>query len=150
MAVLQTSYTDQVAPGYPGMVANAETSNRISRTVKDAGGIAFGKPAFEGTDDHSCSATGTAAAFLGITIAHEALAQLATSTADVYPTTASVPIMTQGVIWATAGAAVAKRDPVYATAAGAFTNVATGNIALAGWVFDTSAASGALVKLAKR
>lgn len=150
MAVLQTTYTDQVAPGYAGMVANAETSNRITRTIKDASGIAFGKPAYEGTDDHSCSATGTAATFLGITIAHEVLAQLASSTPDVFPQNASVPVMTQGVIWAIAGAAVAKRDAVYATSAGVLTNVATNNIALAGWVFDTSAASGALVKLAKR
>lgn len=150
MAILQSTYTDQVAPGFPGMVANAETSNRITRTIKEGGGIGFGKPAFEGTDEHTCATTGTAALFLGITIAHEALAQLATSTADVFPTNASVPIMTQGVIWALAGATVAKRDPVYATTAGALTNVSSGNVALTGWVFETSAASGSLVKLAKR
>lgn len=150
MAVLQTAYTDQVAPGYAGMVANGETSNRITRTIEDAAGIAFGKPAYAGAGDHGCTLTGTAATFLGITIAHETLGLIAGQTPDVFPQFASVPIMTQGVIWAVAAAAVAKRDPVYATAAGTFTNVSTGNVALAGWVFDTTAASGALVKLAKR
>lgn len=150
MAVLQTTYTDQVAPGFPGMVANAETSNRITRTIEDAAGIAFGKAAFRGVGDHGCTATPTAGAFLGITIAHEVLAQLATSTADVFPQTASVPIMTLGVIWATAGATVADGDQVYVTPGGAFTNVSTSNVILPGWFFDTTAASGSLVKLAKR
>ena len=150
MAIYQDTYLDTLAVGYPGMVANGETSNRITRTIKDAGGIAFGKPVYEGTDEHSCSATGNAAAFLGISIAHEALGLLAGGTADVFPQYASVPVMTLGVIWVLAGAAVTKRDPAYVTSAGAFTNVSSGNIALAGWVFDTTAASGALVKLAKR
>lgn len=152
MAVLQTAYTDQVAPGYPGMVANAETSNRITRTIEDGTGMPFGRPVFRGAGDHGCTATvsATAGAFLGIAIAHEALGLLAGATPDVYPINASVPIMTMGVIWATAGATVAKGDQVYTTSAGAYTNASSGNTILTGWLFDTSAASGALVKLAKR
>ena len=150
MAVLQSTYTDQVTPGYPGMVANGETSNRITRTIKEAGGMAFGKAVFEGADEHSCATTGTTAQFLGVSIAHETLGLIAGQTPDVYPQFASVPTMTQGVIWVTAGASVTKRDPAYVTSAGAFTNVSSGNIAMAGWVFDTTAASGSLVKLAKR
>ena len=150
MAVLQTTYTDQVAPGYAGMVANAETSNRITRTIEDAGGIAFGKAAFRGTGDHGTTATPTAGGLLGITIAHEALGLIAGQTADVFPQYANVPILTQGVIWVTAGASVADGEQAYVTSAGAFTNVSTSNVILPGFFFDTTAASGALVKLAKR
>jgi hypothetical protein len=150
MAVIQATYTDQVAPGYPGMVANAETSNRITRTIEDAGGIAFGKAAFRGVGDHGITGTPTANTFMGITIAHEGLAILAGQTADVFPTLANVPLMTLGVIWVLAGANVADGDQVYVTSAGAFTNASSGNVILPGWFFDTTAASGSLVKIAKR
>lgn len=150
MAVLQTTYTDQVAPGYPGLVVNAETRNIISRTIEDAAGITFGKAAFRGAQDHGCTGTPTAGKLLGITRDHETLALLPGATADTYPLTATVPIVTQGVIWVTAAAAVAPADQAYVTPAGAFTNVATSNVILPGWSFDTTAASGALVKLAKR
>lgn len=56
---LQTSYTETVAAGYPGMVANGETSNRISRTCEDSGGIGFGKAVYRGAGDHGCTATQT-------------------------------------------------------------------------------------------
>lgn len=149
MAVLQTAYTDQVAPGYAGMVANAETSNRITRTNEDAASLAFGRPAFRGTGDHGCTAT-PGAGFLGIAIAHETLGLLGGATPDAYPTTASVPIMTLGVIWVNASVAVAKGDQAYVTSAGLLTNVATGNTILTGWFFDTSTAAAGLAKLAKR
>src|SRR3569832_455173 len=54
MAELQTSYTDTVAAGFPGMVANGETSNRITRTIESAAGIGFGKAAYRGSGDHGC------------------------------------------------------------------------------------------------
>lgn len=149
MAQLQTSYTDQIAVGYAGMVANGETSNRISRTVEDATPIAFGKAVFRG-GDHGCTATPTAGQFLGITIAHEAIAQLPTSTADTYPQFSTAAIMTLGVIWVTAGATVTKGEQAYVTSAGVITNASSGNTILTGWFFDTAAASGALVRLAKR
>jgi hypothetical protein len=132
------------------MVANGETSNRISRTCEDAAGIAFGKAVFQGAGDHGVTATPTAGQLMGISIAHEALGLLAGQAADVYPQYASVPAMTMGVIIVTASVAVVKRDQAYVTSAGAFTNVSTSNVILPGWFFDTTAASGALVKLAKR
>jgi hypothetical protein len=70
MAELQTSYSNTIAKGYAGMVANGETSNRITRTIEDAAGIAFGVPVYRGSGDHGCTATvGTLATFLGFTIA---------------------------------------------------------------------------------
>lgn len=59
MTELQTSYTETVTVGYPGLIANGETSNRISRTVENSGGIAYGKAAYRGSGDHGCIATQT-------------------------------------------------------------------------------------------
>lgn len=150
MAVLQTTYTDQVAPGYAGMVANGETSNRPSRTIEDAGGIGFGKAAFRGVGDHGITATPTAGAFMGITIAHEALGLIAGQTPDVYPQYANVPLFTLGVVWVQAAVAVNDGEQAYVTSAGAFTNASSGNVILPGFFFDTTTAGAGLVKLAKR
>lgn len=52
MAVYQSTYSEAPAKGLPGQIANAEESNRISRTVETAAGIAFGQPAYRGAGDH--------------------------------------------------------------------------------------------------
>lgn len=152
MAINQDAYLDSLAYAYPGMVANGETSNRPSRTIEDAAGIAFGKAAFRGVGDHGITGTPAAGvgAFMGITIAHEAIGFLAGQTADVFPQYANVALMTEGVIWITAGAAVADGDQVYVASAGAFTNVSTSNTILTGWFFDDTVASGSLARIARR
>lgn len=150
MAIVQSTYTENLPVGYAGMVANGETSNRISRTIEDAGGIGFGRAAFRGTDDQGCTATPTAGGLLGITIAHEALGLLPGQTSDVYAQRQNVAIMTQGVIWVVAGEDVTDGVQAYVTAAGAIVDTASGNTILPGWFFDTTGANGALVKLAKR
>lgn len=150
MAVVQNTYTDTIAAGHAGMIANGETSNRITRTIQDVAGIGFGRAAFQGPGDHDCTATPTAGQLLGITIAHEALGLLPGQTPDIYARYENVPILTLGSILVIAGANVADREQAYVTPAGAFTNVPTSNVILPDWFFDTTAASGALVKLAKR
>lgn len=62
MANLQPTYRTGHRKGLPGQVANSELSNRISRTVESAAGIAFGQPAFRGSGDHGVIAGGTFAA----------------------------------------------------------------------------------------
>lgn len=52
MARYQTNWDTRRAKGLPGMVVSEEKSNRVSRTVETAAGIAFGQPAFRGSDDH--------------------------------------------------------------------------------------------------
>lgn len=152
MAELQTSYTDTVAPGYAGMVANGETSNRITRTCEDSAGIPFGVPVYRGSGDHGCTDTvGTVASFLGISIATSALGLTAGADADEYQQYDNVNIMTQGAIWVVAGEAVTDGAPVYADGTtNDLVDTATDNIALTDWVFDGTAASGALVKIVKR
>lgn len=153
MAVLQSNYTETVAKGYPGMVANGETSNRITRTVEDAAGIAFGKPVYRGTGDHGCTGTvGTLVTFLGWSIATSALAPV--GDADEYQQYDNAAIMTSGAIYVTVTGAVTDgaaltvgtgggaADGIGATAADA-THIATG------WVADETVTSG-LCRIVKR
>ncbi|CAN7169724.1 structural cement protein Gp24 [Brevundimonas sp. LjRoot202] len=157
MAVLQDTYADTLATGYAGMVANGETSNRISRTCEDAGGIAFGAPVYRGSGDHGCTATvGTAATFLGFAIAHEALGLLSGQTADEYAQYDDVAILTEGVIWVTATGANADGAAVtIGTGAGAAdaigdTAADATHIAATGWVFDDTTSATGLARIAKR
>jgi hypothetical protein len=153
MAVLQSNFTETVAKAYAGMVANGETSNRISRTVEDAAGITFGKPVYRGAGDHGCTGTvGTLATFLGWTIATSALAP--STDADEYQQYDNAAIMTSGAIYVavkgsvtdgaalTVGTGGGAADLVGSTAADA-THIATG------WVADETVTDG-LCRIVKR
>ena len=151
MAVVQSNYNTSLPVGYPGMIANGETSNRISRTQEDATAIAFGKPVFRGAGDHGCTAT-PSANLLGFSIATYAPQPVEASgvEADSYPQYSTVGILTQGVMWVTVGEDVADGDAAYVTAGGAIMKTATSNTALTGWVFQDTASSGGLARIAKR
>lgn len=240
MAEVQTTYTENMAPGYPGMVANGEIGNRISRTCEDAAGIGFGKAAYRGAGDHGCTAIQTLEAssaalgtntgngtmgtvtlsagakigrytvtvvepgsnvgtfvvtdpdgsqigdgvvasafsagglaftladgatdfvagdsfaitvagneFLGITIAHEALAVLPGADADEYPQYENVPILTGGApIWVRSGANFADGNDVFVAADGDFEP--SGGTPLKDWDFDNTGTSGDLAKIVAR
>ncbi len=62
MAFAQTTYGTAPAIGLPGLVANAELCNKVSRSVESPAGIAFGQPAFRGSGDHGVIAGATFAA----------------------------------------------------------------------------------------
>lgn len=155
MAELQTTYTDTVPKGYAGMVANGETSNRITRTCETAAGIGFGQPAYRGTGDHGCTATvGTLATFYGWVIASAGQALVAGQDADEYQQYDNTPILTLGAIYVnvkgavTDGAAITvgtgggAADLIGATAADA-THIATG------WIADETITDG-LCRIVKR
>jgi hypothetical protein len=156
MAYAQTTYIDNIAAGYAGLVANGETSNRISRTVEDATAIGFGKAVFRGTGDHGVTAT-PSADLIGITIANLAAPPVATTgaQADSYPQYTTAAILTQGVIWVMAGSATTDGATVYVgdgtpDTIGIFTASPTGTVALAGWTFQDTVSSGQPVRIAKR
>lgn len=152
MATYQTVYSTEYPVGYAGMVANGETSNRISRTVEDATAIPFGRAVFRGAGDHGVTQT-QSGQFLGITIANYAAPPVAATgvQVDSYPQYSTAGIMTQGVIWVVAGEAVTDGAQVYAAAAdGALVDTSTSNTILTDWFFQDTAASGALVRIAKR
>lgn len=155
MAEVQTNYSENLAKGYAGMIANGEDSNRISRTVEDAAGIGFGKPVYRGAGDHGCTATvGTLATFLGFTIAHQALGLIAGQDADEYARYENAAILTSGAIYVqvtgavtdgaalTVGTGAGAADGIGATAADA-THIATG------WIADETVTDG-LCRIVKR
>ena len=155
MAELQTTYSDNLAKGYAGMVANGETSNRISRTVETAAGVAFGQPVYRGTSDHGCTATvGTLATFLGWTIAQAGQALIAGQDADEYQQYDNAGILTLGAIYVnvkgavtdglaiTVGTGGGAADLIGGTAADA-THIATG------WVADETVTDG-VCRIVKR
>ena len=146
---LQSNFGATIPTGYPGMIANAEVQNRITRTIEDAGGIGFGRAAFRGTGDHGVTATPTAGKFMGITIVDHGHVRRSSVNADTYEQYSNVPLLQRGNICVLAGANVADDDPVYVTPAGVFTNVDGGgaNIALDGWVWDVTVASGAVGRI---
>lgn len=155
MAEVQTTYTDSIAKGYAGMIANGEQSNRISRTVEPAGGIGFGVPCYRGTGDHGCTDTvGTLATFLGWSIVHQALGLVDGQTADEYAQHETAAILTEGAIYIqvtgavtdgapiTVGAGAGLADLYGATAADA-THIATG------WIADETVTDG-ICRIVKR
>lgn len=153
MPILQSTYTDDLALGYPGMVASGETSNRITRTVETAGGIAFGRAVYRGSGDHGCTSTvGTLATFLGFTVATSAQQPVAGQDADEYQQFDNATILTSGAIFVTVTGNVADGAAItVATANGALSSTAAdaSNIAT-GWVADQTITGGGLIRIVKR
>ena len=151
MAVLQSVYNESPVDGRPGMVANGETSNRISRVVEDAAGIAFGRFAFRGVSDRGCTGTPAAGAVLGVVIADKSLTPVPGGPlADIVAQRATAGILAKGSIWVTAGEAITAGAQVYVTAAGAIVDTSTDNIIAPGWFFDQAAANATPVRITRR
>ena len=142
---IQSTYLQGPARGFPGMIANGEDSNRISRTVEDAAGIAFGLAVFQGATDHGVTAT-PSANFMGVTIADSGVIALPGGALDTYQQYTTAGILNEGPIIVTTSVAVTPRQPVYVTPAGVFTNVVTANTLLPA-TFDETAAAGAPVRI---
>lgn len=55
MAVLQSTYATSIPAGYAGMIAVGESEESIiSRTLESSAGVAFGQPAFQGSNAGGC------------------------------------------------------------------------------------------------
>lgn len=146
MAVVQDTYLDAPLTGYAGQVANGETSNRLSRTVEDTGGIGFGVAAFRGSGDNGITATPAANTFMGVTIADHGVANVAGQTADEYQQYDTAALLDEGCIFVVAGEAVTDGAAAYVTPAGAWVDTSTDNVAVPA-KFDQTVASGAIVRL---
>lgn len=151
MPVVQDLFPTDYALGFPGMVANGETSNRITRTIEDAAGIPFGAPVFLGATAHGCikAVAGGPTKFLGIVIVDHGQVILPAGVADAYPQYHNVPILQRGSVWVLVGTLpVLRGDLVYAlNADSSYVNVATSATLLPGWVFDDAGAAGAMVRI---
>lgn len=158
MAIVQDTFNTAPGKGFAGMVANMEPSNRISRTVETAAGIAFGAPAYRGAGDRGCvAAVGTAATFLGFVIADHGQPLLAGGTPDTVPQYDSAAIMVDGAIYVqlgpngvadgaavTVGTGAGAADGIGSTAADAT------HIAAPGWVFDETVAANGIARIVRR
>lgn len=148
MAVLQNTFPDDIPGGFPGMEADGELSNIITRTLESAT-CGFGKAVYRGTDDRGCVTT-PSAALLGFTIANRGLPVTTARAADTYITGDNVRIKNRGKIWVLAGDDVTDGAAVYVTSGGAITDTSGGNTAAVGWEFDETASSGDPVRIVRR
>ena len=147
MAV-QSTYLDEMAAAYVGMIANTEPNNLISREVETAAGVGFGVPVQQGTADAECKIMAAGAtACVGITVRDQS------TTADKFAEADSALLMRNGVIWVTVtdGGGVVAGDPVWVKLAdGTFSNAdvgSDGSIQLAGCRWESTAANAALAKI---
>lgn len=133
---IQNSYATSYTKGFPGMLADGGTQNRITRQVEDSAGIGFGRACFKGTADKGVTATpGTR--FQGVTIADAGVIMPVGGTSDTYPQNASASLLDMGDIWVLAGANTTAGAAVYVTSAGAFTPSSSGNTAIPATFIDT-------------
>lgn len=143
MAV-QTTYSDEYAIAFPGMVADTGLAVIASRTVIDAA-LDFGKAvAQDSSDDHSVHPfTSGDTAIFGIAVRSQS-APIGGGV-DKYAIADTAAIIRKGVVWVTASVAVNAGDPVYVIpATGAFAKTSASSavlIAGARWE-DTVSAPG--------
>jgi hypothetical protein len=119
---VQSTYLTDYVTGFPGMLANGETQNRISRTIEDAAGVAFGKAVFQGAGDHGATA---AQAFTGVGTAKAGNVGTSTVTASPAVSTGAQTgryVITQQVTSGTGSLVVSAPDGAV---------VATGNVGTA-------------------
>lgn len=146
MAV-QTIYPNVPPEAVEGHLANMEKSNLISKTVKTADGIGFGKAVTHGAEDGTVVVTGAGTTFiLGITVREQSVRP---GTPNKFALNDSARIATKGVVYVVAGANVTRGAQVnVVVATGAFTSATgAGIIAINGAHFDNTASAGDLVKV---
>lgn len=142
---IQSTYLTSYVPGFPGMLADGNTTARPSGTIEDAAGVAFGKAVFQGIADRGLTATpGTK--FKGITIADAGVVPGIGGTADLYAQYASASLCDMDCIWVLAGANTTAGAQAYVTSAGVFTPSSSGNTLIPASFMET-VLSGAPVKL---
>ena len=144
MAV-QSTYLATHAAALEGMEADTEASgtHNVSRTCEAA--VGFGKAVSQGAGDHGVVPFASAVTkFLGVTVRDQAVDPASPAGFRQYDTAA---VKRRGTIWVVVAAPVVAGDPVYLTAAGAFTNVSTSNTLVPSARFDTTAAATALAIL---
>lgn len=141
---VQTTYQATMAAGFPGMQANQEPAVITSKLVEDSS-LAFGIAVFKGARDQGVTAT-VGTVFEGITL-KDSTVRPSSAYADRYAQYDAAAVMKKGVIFVTTSTSCVAGEPVFVTAAGLFTDVASGDTALADVTFETSGSAGSVVKL---
>jgi hypothetical protein len=149
MAVLQSTFGEDIPGGFAGMEADGELSNIISRTLEGDTACEFGRPVYRGTDDRGCDLT-VDANLLGFAIARKGLPVTSDRAADTYAPGDTVAIKERGKIWVTSTTVTADGGQVYVTSAGAISNSSSGNTAATGWFFDDTLTAAGVVRIVRR
>lgn len=151
MAVLQSTFVEGYDKGYPGMEADGELSNIITRNLEGATACAFGRPVYKGTADRGCDLNAVAGELAGFAIADKGLPVTSGRAADTYAPLDNIAVKERGKIWVASATAANKDQSVYIVAAsGAVTNVVGANIQATGWVFDDTIAAAGVVRIVRR
>jgi len=137
MPAIQTTYGANIPRTKAGFIPDMTQADLISRTVETVAGIPFGTPVSQGADQDGCIAY--AGDFLGVASRDRSVA-----VGELFSRYESARILKKGPISVLASVTVAAKDPVYLTAAGLFTNVATGNTQIPNARWDTNTAAGVL------
>lgn len=146
MAVVQSTYSENISRALPGMPADADYS-ADTRIVETEAGIGFGVAVSQGTNDNGALIGAAAAAdFVGVSIRDKTVPDGTDSYAD----GANIGVMTRGDIWITTGGDVVAGDDVtFVATTGVLSSAAASGsqFAITGARWMTSAASGALALL---
>lgn len=149
MAITQNTYPSKAQKGLPGMKANMEEWNAITRVQEDAVAIGFGQPVARSATakDDACRIFAAGRSFLGLTIKDTTRPA---TVGDAYERYSNVGILTQGVMWVTAGGACTAGNPVYWDPATLKFVDDNTKVAIPGAVFDSSGVLNDVVKVAIR
>lgn len=151
MAVLQSTFSEDIPYGYAGMEADGEGSNIITRTLEGSTDCEFGRPVYRGTADKGVDLTVAANELMGFAIANKGLPVTADRPADVYAPGDSVRVKERGKIWVTSTTVAADGAQVYVTSAGAISNSSGGgNVAATDWFFEDTISAPGLVRIVRR
>jgi hypothetical protein len=151
MAVVQNTFVENLDKGYPGMEADGELSNIVTRSLEGAAVLPFGRPVYKGAGDRGCVLTVTALTLIGFAIADKGLPLTTARTVDTYAPLDNVAVKERGKIWVTSTTAAAKDALVYVVpGTGAITNASAGNVLADGWKFDDTIAAAGIVRIVRR
>lgn len=149
MAVIQSTFAEDIGVPYAGSPGNGELSNDLSLILEGATACAFGKPVYRGAGDKGVVLT-VSANLRGFALRNQTLPQTTNRAEDVYAPGDTMAVRERGTIYVDAAVAVADNEPVYVTPAGLITNVVAGNTIATGWVFDQTTTGAGRVRIARR
>jgi len=145
MAVVQSTYSENIRQAVPGLLANMTNWNADTRHVETAAGIGFGLACGQGAAERGARlAAAAATGFVGISLRDVAVAA---GNSDKYLKEDAMSVLTQGDIWVTVGGDVVAGQPVtFNSTTGVLSATAASGtqFTIAGARWMTSASNGAL------
>ena len=150
MAVLQSTFGEDIVSGYAGMDADGELENAVSLILEGATACAFGRPVYRGTADRGATLT-VSANLRGFARASKGLPVTSTRAEETYAPGDVMSVKERGKIWISSSTAAADGDQVYVvTASGLISNSATSATIATGWVYDDTIAAPGIARIVRR